>query len=121
MANEEMIWDLSQLVEFDDPAYISERLTAMVRWAEGYRDQHRGKIEGYDAQQVFDMIAQFDEEFKEFDGPYQYASLRYQADVTDEVAQRLFEKVRQSAMLMNQAFAFFELELGKLLSKKPEM
>ncbi|MFX1261735.1 MAG: M3 family oligoendopeptidase [Promethearchaeota archaeon] len=121
MVSEEMIWDLSQLVEFDDPAYISERLTAMVRWAEGYRDQHRGKIEDYDAQQVSDMIAQYDREFLEFDGPHEYASLRYQADVTDEVGQRLFEKVRHSAMLMNQAFAFFELELGKLLSKKPEM
>ncbi|MFW9801490.1 MAG: M3 family oligoendopeptidase [Candidatus Thorarchaeota archaeon] len=117
----EMVWDLSQLVEFDDPAYISERLTAMVRWAEGYRDQHRGKIEDYDAQQVFDMIAQYDGEFIEFDGPNQYALLRYQADVTDEVAQKLFEKVRQSLMLVSQAFAFFELELGKLLSKKPEI
>jgi oligoendopeptidase F len=121
MVTEEKTWDLSQMVEFDDPGYISERLTAMVKMAEEYRDQHRGKIKDYNAQQVYDMIAQADELWLHYEGPYKYSWLGYQADMSDEVAKKLFEKVRQAVMLVGQATAFVDLELGQLISKKPEI
>ncbi|MHA1926792.1 MAG: M3 family metallopeptidase, partial [Candidatus Thorarchaeota archaeon] len=121
MANEEMIWDLSQMVEFDDPAYISERLTALVKVFEEYRDQHRGKVKDYNAQQVFDMIEQGDNLWLQYEGPFNFSWLGYQADMSDDVAKKLFEKYRQSVMLVQQAIAFVELELGKLISEKPEI
>ncbi|MHA2040646.1 MAG: M3 family oligoendopeptidase [Candidatus Thorarchaeota archaeon] len=121
MANEDMIWDLSQMVEFDDPAYISERLTALVKVFEEYRDQHRGKVKDYNAQQVFDMIEQGDNLWLQYEGPFNFSWLGYQADMSDDVAKKLFEKYRQSLMLVQKAIAFVELELGKLISEKPEV
>jgi oligoendopeptidase F len=121
MVNEEMTWDLSQMVEFDDAGYVSERLNALVKVAEEFRDQHRGKIKDYSAKQVFDMLEQGDNLFLEYEGPYKFSYLGYQADMSDDVAKKLFEKVRQALMLVEQATAFIELELGELISQKPEI
>ncbi len=121
MVIEEMTWDLSQLVEFDDPGYISERLTAMVKVAEEFRDQHRGKIKDYSAKQVFDMVEQIDDIWLQYEGPFNYSWLAYQADMSDDVAQKLFEKVRHSLMLVQKTTAFVDLELGELISERPEI
>ncbi|MHA2140016.1 MAG: M3 family oligoendopeptidase [Candidatus Thorarchaeota archaeon] len=121
MVSKEMTWDLSQMVEFDDPGYISERLNALVKVAEEFRDQHRGKIEDYSAKQVFDMLEQGDNLWLEYEGPYKFSYLGYQADMSDEVAKKLFEKVRQTLMQVQQTTAFVELELGGLISRTPEI
>jgi oligoendopeptidase F len=121
MVIEEMIWDLSQMVEFDDPGYISERLTARVKVTEEFRDQHRGKIKDYSSKQVFDMVEQIDNIWLQYEGPFKYSWLAYQADMSEDVAKNLFEKVRQAMMLVERATAFIDLELGQLISEKPEI
>jgi oligoendopeptidase F len=119
--SEKMSWDLSQMVEFDDPGYIEERLTAAVKAAEDFRDKHRGKIENYGAQQVNDMFDSFNELQLQFDGPITYARLMYSADMNQDVAKHLYDKFRNAYALLTQALAFIDLELGALLTKKPEM
>jgi oligoendopeptidase F len=119
--SEKMSWDLSQMVEFDDPGYIEERLTAAVKAAEDFRDKHRGKIENYAAQQVNDMFDSFNELQLQFDGPITYARLMYTADMNQDVAKHLYDKFRNAYALLTQALAFIDLELGALLTKKPEI
>jgi oligoendopeptidase F len=121
MVIEEMTWDLSQMVEFDDPGYISERLTAMVKVTEEFRDQHRGKIKDYSAKQVFDMVEQVDNLWLQYEGPFMYSWLAYQADMSEDAAKQLFENLRQAMMLVEKATAFIDLELGQLISEKPEI
>lgn len=121
MANEEMTWDLSQLVEFNDPAYISERMTAAVKEIEEFRDQHRGKIKDYTAKQVYDMLTQSDDLIVQYEGPLEYSFLAYQADMSNEDAKKLYEKYQQSVMLIQQATAFVDIELGQLISEKSEL
>ncbi len=119
--SEKMSWDLSQLVEFDDPSYIEERLTAAVKAAEDIREKYRGKIEHFDASQVLEMLDSIDEFILQFDGPIKYARLSYAADMNKEVAKRLNDKQRNSFALTQQAQAFIDLELGVLLTIKPEL
>ncbi|MFW9910164.1 MAG: M3 family metallopeptidase [Candidatus Thorarchaeota archaeon] len=119
--SEKMSWDLSQLVEFDDPSYIEERLTAAVKAAEDIREKYRGKIEHFDASQVLEMLYSIDEFLLQFDGPINYARLIYAADMNKEVARRLNDKQRNSVALIQQVLAFIDLELGVLLTIKPEL
>ncbi|MBD3408300.1 MAG: hypothetical protein GF411_19410 [Candidatus Lokiarchaeota archaeon] len=121
MADEAMTWDLSQLVEFDDPAYIEERLTAAVKAAEEFRDKHRGKISKYTAAKVAELLEEEDRLQLEFEGAFKYASLAYSANMNDEVAKKLADKARQAGMLLGQALAFRDIELGKLLADKPKI
>lgn len=119
--SEKMSWDLSQLVEFDDPGYIEERMTAAVKAAEEFREKYRGKIESFNAEKVrelYDTMNKFD---LQFEGPLMYAHLMYAADMNQETAKRLYDKFRNSYALIQAELAFVEIELGALLTKRPEL
>ena len=119
--SEKMKWDLSQLVEFDDPGYIEEQLTAAVKSAQEFNERHRGKIASYDAKKLLAALQEVDREQIQYDGAFMYARRMYDADMHDEVAKKLADKARTSTMLMGQALAFAPIELGILLSKNPEI
>jgi len=116
-----MRWDLSQLVEFDDPGYIEEQLNALVKSAEEFRDRHRGKIDSYNAHQLLGMLEDKDREELQYKGALIYARRLYDADMNNDVARRLADKARIAYMSQQQAYAFASLELGELLSKNPEI
>jgi oligoendopeptidase F len=119
--SKKMSWDLSQLVEFDDPGYIEEQLTAAVKTSEEFRQRYRGKIESLGAREVFDMLELYNELNLKFDGPILYSRLIYQADMNNEIAKRLYDKFRNTYALLSQELAFINIELGVLLSKRPEV
>ncbi|MHA1930180.1 MAG: M3 family oligoendopeptidase [Candidatus Thorarchaeota archaeon] len=121
MADKQMQWDLSQLVKIDDPDYVAERLSAAVKVAQEFRKKYRGNIPSFDAKQVLKMIEESEELTIEFGGPVMYARLGYTTNMTDEVAKRLFDAVQRAMMELGQALAFVDLELGQLLSAKPEI
>jgi len=121
MTTDEMKWDLAQLVEFDDPGWIEERLSAAVKESEEFRERYRGKIEGYDAKQVRELLEAADELQLRYEGAFRYASLSYFADMTQDVCKKLFDRAQTSMMMVGQHTAFVDLELGKLLAAKPEL
>jgi len=109
------------MVEFDDPGYIEERLTAAVKATEEFREKHRGKIESYGAKELFEMFEASNELELQFEGPLVYSRLRYQADMNDEIAKSLYDKFRTALALLLQAEAFVPLEVGALIKKNPEI
>jgi oligoendopeptidase F len=121
MVNKEMIWDLSQLVETTDPAFIQKTLDSMVSDAQKVREQYHGKIDSLDAKGVLDLLELRDNLRLKFEGVTNYCYLMYAANSTDEIAQQLNEAIRRAIMNVNQATAFVDLELGKLLAAKPTL
>ncbi|NWF95731.1 MAG: M3 family oligoendopeptidase [Candidatus Thorarchaeota archaeon] len=121
MTLQEMKWDLSQLVEIDNPDFISERLKAAVKASEEYREKYRGKIRRLTAKQVSQMLEEGDQMMEEFQGYFLYANLMYNADMTQDVAKRLFDNSRNAGMLVQQNTAFVDIELGQLIREKPKI
>ena len=118
---EKMSWDLAQLVEIDDPGYIEEQMKAAVKEFEAFREKYRGKIVTFNAKQVFDMLADSDRLELEYEGPIVYGRLAYAADMNRDVNKHLYGVFRNVYSRLLQAIAFVGLELGELLSKKPEI
>ncbi|MHA1909312.1 MAG: M3 family metallopeptidase [Candidatus Thorarchaeota archaeon] len=121
MTVEDMKWDLSQLVEFDDPGWIEERLSAAVKESEEFRNKHRGKIENFDANHVRQLLEAVDNLQLSFEGSFRYAFLAYSADMSQDVSKKLFDRAQTTMMMVGQNTAFIDLELGKLLAVKPEI
>jgi len=119
--SEKMAWDLSQMVEFDDPGYIEERLTALIKAAEEFRNKYRGKIESFGAKEVLELYEDLNVLELQFDGPRKYSKLRYQADMNDEIGKRLYDKYRTTFSSLRQSTAFMDIELGALLEKRPDL
>ncbi|TET08585.1 MAG: hypothetical protein E3J86_10465 [Candidatus Thorarchaeota archaeon] len=118
---EKMSWDLSQLVKVDDSGYIEERMKAAVKEMEDFREKTRGKIVSFNAKQVFEMLDELDRLQLEYEGPFNYARLAYSADMNSDVNKHLFGVYRNTATAFMQAAAFVDLELGQLLTEKPEL
>jgi len=121
MIRDEMIWDLSQLVESTDPGSVQKKLEFMVAEAEKVRDTYRGKIGGLDAKGLLDFIGMKDELYLKFEGVIKYCRLMYSADSTDDVAKQLNDAARRASVTVGQALAFIDIELGKLLAENPSL
>ena len=121
MTEDEMIWDLSQLVESTDLTLIQKKLTSMVAEAEKARDVYHGKIGSLDAKGLLELLEMKDALVLRFEGATMYCHLMYSANSTDDVAKQLNDAVRKASMKAGQALAFIDIELGKLLAENPSL
>lgn len=117
----EMVWDLTPLVESPDPAAIQQKLASMVADAERMRARYRGKIEGFAAPDLRRLLEMKDAFVLTFEGVLLYCNLLYAADATNDVAKHLNDAARQASMEVGQAFAFFDIEVGRLLVETPTL
>jgi len=121
MIENEMIWDLSQLVENTEPASIRKRLESMVTEAEKARDAYHGKIGSLDVKGLLELLEMKDAFVLKFEGVIMYCRLMYSADSTDDVAKQLNDATRRAYMKVGQALAFIDIELGKVLAENPSL
>jgi oligoendopeptidase F len=121
MTAQEMVWDLSQLVESIDPVSVQRNLEDLVAEAEKIRGNYRGKIAGLDAKGIFGLLELKDALTLKYEGAVKCCLLMYSANSTDETAKQLNDAARRTMMKVGQAQAFVDIELGKLLAAKPEL
>jgi oligoendopeptidase F len=121
MAKSEMVWDLSQLVESTDPEDVEKNLENAVTDAERIRKQYYGKIGELDAKGLLELLEMRDSFFLKFEGVGKYCRLMYSANSTDDTAKQLNDVARRARMRIDQGLAFIEIELGRLLAKKPSL
>lgn len=121
MTKDEMIWDLSQLVESANPTSIQKKLESMVAEAEKAREKYHGKIGGLDAKGLLELLEMKDAYILKFEGVAMYCRLMYSADSTDDIAKQLNDAARKASMRVGQALAFIDIELGKLLAENPSL
>jgi oligoendopeptidase F len=119
--SEEMVWDLSQLVERTDSARIEKQLQLMVAETGKFRDKYRGKIVSLEVKSLVEMLEVKDDLLLRFEGAVMYCFLMYYANSTDAVAKQLNEAARKTITTVEQEMAFMDIELGKLLSKNPSL
>jgi len=118
MVKDEMVWDLSQLVESTDPVLVRKELDSMVVEAEKIRHRYHDKIGELDANGLLKLLGLKDKFALSFDGVTLYCRLMYWADSTDAVAKQLNDASESAMVKVGQALAFVDIELGQLLSKK---
>lgn len=121
MAKDEMIWDLSQLVDSTDPASVQKQLESMVSEAEKLRSKYHGKIAGLDAKDILGLLESKDALTLKFEGTVRYGQLMYGANSTDDTAKQLYDSGRRAMMKVGQTLAFIDIELGRLLASKQSL
>lgn len=121
MTENEMIWDLSQLVENTEPTSIQKKLESMVAEAEKAREAYHGKIGSLDAKGLLELLEMKDAYILKFEGVIMYCRLMYSADSTHDVAKQLNDATRRAYMRVGQALAFIDIELGKVLAENPSL
>lgn len=119
MFEDEMVWDLSQLVRSTDPALIKDELSSRAAEAEEFRRKYHSEIANLDAQGLKEFLEAKDTFTLKCEGVVKYCYLLYSADSTNSVAKELHEAVRKAEVKIDQALAFIDIKLGELLARKP--
>ncbi len=115
---DEMKWDLSQLVENVDPTAIEKKLAFMVVEAEKIREAYRGKVSEKNLLSILRISDDFAIKFEEMN---MYCRLIYSANSTDAVAKQLNDATRRASLKIGKALAFTDIEIGKLLTSKQSL
>ncbi len=116
-----MTWDLSQLVESEDPEFLIKKFDSMISEAEDFRNRYYGKIFDFNAKDLLELLEFQDVFYLKFEGLSLYCRLIYSADSTSGVAKRLNNIANNTSMKVRQSLAFLETDVGELLSKKPTL
>ncbi len=121
MNEDELVWDISQLVESTDKGSILDELKSVVVDAKKIQTSYRGKISDLDAEGLLQFLEARDSLYLRYEGVIKYCLLMYAADSTDDLAKQLNEAARKAYTKMNQELAFIDIELGKLVVQKPSL
>jgi oligoendopeptidase F len=119
MTKDEMIWDLSHLVESTSLALIQKKLKSMVAEAKKIRDTYHGKIGRLDAKGLLELLEMRDTFTLKFEEATMYCYLMYSADSTDDIAKQLNEAARRASMRVGEALVFLNIALANLLAENP--
>jgi oligoendopeptidase F len=121
MAENEIVWDLSQLVENTDSNVVQKQLDYMASEAGTIRDKYYGKISNLDAKGLLELFQTKDTYYLKYEGLQLYCELVYSANSTDKIAKQLNDASRMASVKVGQSMAFIDIELGNLLAKNPSL
>jgi len=121
LVKDEMVWDLSQLVESVELVFIQKQLDDMVIEAEKLRAKYHGTVSDLGVKEILGLLESRDGLTLKFEGPVRYGQLSYMANSTDNTAKQLNDAVRRANVKLSQALAFIDIELGRLLASKPSI
>lgn len=114
-----MVWDLSQLVESEDPEFLIKKLESMVSKAELFRTKFYNKICDFEAKELLELLEFQDVFYLKFEGVTLYCRLLYAANSTSTIAKQLNNIARTTSMKVRQSLTFLDTDIGELLVEKP--
>jgi len=121
MTQSERAWDLSVLVDGAPADKVKEMLDALVTRAESYAEQYVSKISSMSASDIKEMLSTLQHFQIEANDVMAYGRLRFSADTTNKESGQINGWSRQTISKLGQITKALNLNLGKILSEKPEL
>ncbi len=118
---DENVWDLTVLVEKEDPKWIKSAIDKAVEKAKEFNSKYKGKVKEATAEFLLTILKESDQMQLEYENPFLYSHFRYAANQTDPVGKDLHDYASNAMMKIGQLTTFFELELGELLKTNPKI
>ena len=121
MTQSERSWDLSVLVDGAPADKVKELYDTLVTQAKSFADQYESKISSMSATDINEMLNSLQDFWVGANDIMAYGRLRFSADTTNKESGQINGWSRQTMSEIGQITKAINLNLGKLLSEKPEM
>lgn len=121
MAQKEMVWDLTQLVQNSSAPAVIKEMEVAVTDAERFRQRYQGKIAKLETRDLLRMIEEGDELALKSEGAFMYAYESYKADSTNPTTKALYDSFRRNSSKIGQLLSFMDVEFGKVLAQKASL
>jgi len=121
MTQSERSWNLSVLVDGAPADKVKELFDLMVTRAKAFSEEHGNKISSMSAADIKEMLVSLQNFQVEFSDAIGYGRLRFRADTTNKESNQINGWSRQTMSTIEQELKSIDLNLGRLLSEKPEL
>jgi oligoendopeptidase F len=117
----DIVWDLSEIFpSIADPS-VQKAVDTAIRMAMGFTEKYQGKIKRFSARQLSSCIREFETFQARLGDVSSFAGLSFAANMTLPDTQSLYDRISKTEAKLGKMLAFFELEAGALVKKKPEI
>lgn len=114
-------WDISPLVEKEEPEYVKGFIDGVLERAKSFEDKYKGRISSLSPEEMLKLWTDHDNLWTEIWEPYSYAYLAYAADSSDSGKSSLFEYARKAHAELEACSKSMKMELSKMLQERPDI
>jgi oligoendopeptidase F len=119
--NEPPRWDLSPLVESEDPELVKKALDDTLQLAEGIEDEYKGRIKDLSPAGICELYKKYDHAYSSRQPIMDYTELRQIQDAADSTGSELHDYALRVWAEFDSKLAFFEIEVASVLKDRPEI
>jgi len=120
-ATNQVTWDLTELFPSITDPKIDQAIADAKSTADMFEKTYRGKIASLSAEGLLLCLRDIEAFEAKFSDLPLYASLSFAADMTQPQAQALNDRVDKLSANISKQLAFYSLELGALVKRKPQI
>ena len=120
-ATNQVTWDLTELFPSITDPKIDQAIADAKSTADMFEKTYRGKIASLSAEGLLRCLRDIEAFEAKFSDLPLYSSLSFAADMTQPQAQALNDRVDKLSANISKQLAFYSLELGALVKKKPQI
>jgi oligoendopeptidase F len=117
----QVTWDLTELFPSITDYKIDQAIADTKSATDLFEKTYRGKIASLSAEGLLLCLRDFEAFEAKFSDLPLYSSLSFAADMTQPQAQALNDKVDKLSANISKQLAFYSLELGALIKRKPQI
>jgi oligoendopeptidase F len=103
-----------------DPS-VQKAMEEVTALAERFAEKYRGKIGEFSAKELLTCLQEYEAYLAKLRDLTLFSELSFAANMTLPETQTLHDKVMKLEAKLDKLLAFFELEVGNLVHKKPEL
>jgi len=115
------IWDLSALVESEDPEKVKRKMDAHLKAAEVINEKYKGHIKDLSPSQICDLYREIDVVESAWMHTLRYVYLRQRQNIEDKIANGLLEYCMKIDSEFWSRLVFFDIEIRGALENNPEL
>jgi oligoendopeptidase F len=121
MTRKDIAWDLTEIFPSTTDPSVQKAINDLITTAKRFARKYQGKIKNLSAKDLPKCIEEFEAYKTKLGDISLYADLAFSANMTLPGTQLLHDKVTKKEAELGKMLAFFELEVGALISKRPEI
>lgn len=121
MAESEVVWDLSEIFQSPSDPSVGKAMEEVTALAEKLAEKYRGKIGEFSAKELLTCLQEYEAYLAKLRDLTLFSELSFAANMTLPETQTLHDRVMKLEAKLDKLLAFFELEVGNLVYKKPEL
>jgi len=121
VTKEDIAWNLTEIFPSTTDPSVEKAIDGLTTAAKRFAGKYQGKIKNLSAKDLLKCIEEFEAYQAKLGDISLYANLAFSANMTLPETQLLHDKVAKKEAELGKMLAFFELEVGALISKKPKI